>query len=70
MRVYQKLSCRARFISGSGTVERKQDEGISRRHLPFRPPNMPHYGWGKDGEVILQVTGVGPSGSIPIPQKQ
>jgi quercetin dioxygenase-like cupin family protein len=33
------------------------------------PANMPHYTWAKDGEVIIQVTGVGPSGSTQIPQK-
>jgi quercetin dioxygenase-like cupin family protein len=26
------------------------------------PPKAPHYTWAKDGEVIIQVTGVGPSG--------
>jgi quercetin dioxygenase-like cupin family protein len=34
------------------------------------PANMPHYTWAKDGEVIIQITGVGPSGSTQIPQKQ
>ena len=27
------------------------------------PPNTPHFTWAKDGEVILQVTGIGPSGT-------
>jgi hypothetical protein len=27
-----------------------------------------HYTWAKDGEVIIQVTGVGPSGKTFIPQ--
>jgi hypothetical protein len=26
------------------------------------PPKAPHYTWAKDGEVIIQITGVGPSG--------
>jgi quercetin dioxygenase-like cupin family protein len=34
------------------------------------PPRMPHYVWAKDGEVIIQVTGMGPTGTTPIPQKQ
>ncbi len=34
------------------------------------PPKTPHYTWAKDGEVILQVTGIGPSSTNPIPQKQ
>jgi quercetin dioxygenase-like cupin family protein len=26
------------------------------------PPKAPHFAWAKDGEVIVQVTGIGPSG--------
>ena len=26
------------------------------------PSKAPHYTWAKDGEVIIQITGVGPSG--------
>jgi hypothetical protein len=32
------------------------------------PSKAPHYTWAKDGEVIIQVTGVGPSGKTFIPQ--
>lgn len=32
------------------------------------PSKAPHYTWAKDGEVILQITGVGPSGKTFIPQ--
>lgn len=28
-------------------------------------PTTPHFVWAKDGEVILQVAGIGPSGFIP-----
>jgi hypothetical protein len=28
------------------------------------------YVWAKDGEVIIQTTGMGPTGTTPIPQKQ
>jgi quercetin dioxygenase-like cupin family protein len=34
------------------------------------PSKTPHYVWAKDGEVILQITGMGPTGTTPIPQKQ
>jgi hypothetical protein len=34
------------------------------------PPRTPHFAWAKDGEVILQITGMGPSGTTSIPQKQ
>jgi quercetin dioxygenase-like cupin family protein len=34
------------------------------------PPRTSHYTWAKEGEVILQITGIGPTRTIPIPQKQ
>jgi quercetin dioxygenase-like cupin family protein len=34
------------------------------------PPKTPHFAWAKDGEVILQLTAMGPSGTTQIPQKQ
>jgi quercetin dioxygenase-like cupin family protein len=33
------------------------------------PPKSPHFTWAKDGEVVIQLTGIGPSGKTPIPQK-
>ncbi len=30
-------------------------------------PNAAHYAWAKDGEVILQLTSVGPTGAVPVP---
>ena len=32
------------------------------------PSKAPHYTWAKDGEVVIQVTGIGPSGKTFIPQ--
>jgi len=34
------------------------------------PPRAPHYVWAKDGEVIIQTTGMGPTGTTMIAQKQ
>jgi hypothetical protein len=34
------------------------------------PPRTPHYVWAKDGEVIIQTTGMGPTGTTMIAQKQ
>jgi len=34
------------------------------------PPKLPHYTWAKDGEVVLQVTGIGPASTTPIPTTQ
>jgi len=36
--------------------------------LYSEPARTPHYAWAKDGEVILQVTAIGPTGNTPIPQ--
>lgn len=33
------------------------------------PPKAPHFNWAKDGEVILQVTGFGPTDNTLITQK-
>jgi quercetin dioxygenase-like cupin family protein len=50
------------------------EEGKMKAYPPgtflSEPPKVPHYSWAKDGEVIIQVTGVGPSGSTVIPQSQ
>ena len=34
------------------------------------PSKAPHFTWAKDGEVIIQITGIGPSGKTFIPQQQ
>ncbi len=34
--------------------------------LYSEPPNTPHFAWAKDGEVILQVTAIGPSGNTRV----
>jgi hypothetical protein len=36
--------------------------------LYSEPPRTPHYAWAKDGEVILQVTAIGPTGNVPVAQ--
>jgi quercetin dioxygenase-like cupin family protein len=35
----------------------------------YEPPHVPHFAWAKDGEVILQLTAIGPSGTTTIPQR-
>ena len=37
--------------------------------LYSEPERTPHYAWAKDGEVILQVTAIGPTGNTPISQE-
>jgi hypothetical protein len=33
------------------------------------PKGTPHFVWAKDGEVIIQITGMGPTGTTMVPQK-
>jgi quercetin dioxygenase-like cupin family protein len=37
--------------------------------LYSEPAGTPHYAWAKDGEVILQVTAIGPTGNIRVSPK-
>ncbi|MEO7156258.1 MAG: cupin domain-containing protein [Vicinamibacterales bacterium] len=32
------------------------------------PPNTAHFAWAKDEDVVIQVVGVGPSGTMPAPK--
>ncbi len=34
------------------------------------PPRIPHFAWAKDGEVMLQITGIGPTGIMLVPQSR
>jgi len=51
------------FYFGSGDT---WDESKMKAYPPgtfySEPPNSPHFTWAKDGEVIIQLTGMGPSG--------
>ena len=38
--------------------------------LYSEPPRTPHFAWAKDGEVILQVTAIGPTGNTPVAQEK
>jgi hypothetical protein len=33
------------------------------------PALQPHYAWAKNGEAIVEVVGIGPSGVTPLPQE-
>jgi quercetin dioxygenase-like cupin family protein len=54
-------------------VGEQWDESLLRAYpagtLYSEPARTPHYAWAKDGEVILQVTAIGPTGNTPVPQK-
>jgi quercetin dioxygenase-like cupin family protein len=53
------------------------DSGDSTRMRAFpagslwtEPPGAAHYAWARDGEVVLQIVGTGPSGSRPAAGRQ
>jgi len=50
------------------------DESKLRSYPPgtfySEPKGTPHFVWAKDGEVIVQITAMGPTGMTRIPQKQ
>lgn len=50
------------------------DESKLRAYPPgtffSEPKGTPHFVWAKDGEVIIQVTAMGPTGNTLVPQKQ
>ena len=57
------------FYAGAG--EKFDDAGLT----PLKPGSIivipagaPHYGWAKEGEVILQEAGLGPSGTALVPK--
>lgn len=62
----------------SGTVHMgygEQFDESKMRTLPAgsvwtEPANQPHFAWAKDGEVVVQVIGNGPSGTTPVRPKQ
>jgi quercetin dioxygenase-like cupin family protein len=58
------------FYRRRRAMGRGQTQGLSRGHVVFEPAKTPHYGWAKDGEVILQITAIGPTGNTPILHKQ
>jgi hypothetical protein len=52
---------------GAGILEgapRAETGGDAISSAP-EPARQPHFAWAKDGEVVLQVVGIGPSGTTP-----
>jgi quercetin dioxygenase-like cupin family protein len=59
------------FYFGSGEVwDETKFKAYPAGTFYSEPPKAPHFTWAKDGEVIIQLTGIGPSGKTFIqPQK-
>jgi quercetin dioxygenase-like cupin family protein len=59
------------FYFGSGdTWDESKFKAYPAGTFYSEPPKAPHFTWAKDGEVIIQITGVGPSGKTFIPQSK
>jgi hypothetical protein len=51
------------FYFGSGeTWDESKMKAYPAGTFYSEPPKSPHYTWAKDGEVVIQLTGMGPSG--------
>ena len=55
------------FYFGSGdTWDESKMKAYPAGTFYSEPPKATHYTWAKDGEVIIQLTGIGPSGKFPV----
>jgi hypothetical protein len=51
------------FYFGSGEVwDESRMKAYPAGTFYSEPPKAPHFTWAKDGEVVIQLTGIGPSG--------
>jgi quercetin dioxygenase-like cupin family protein len=52
------------FYAGTGRVfDEKNVQALGPGSVIIIPPNTLHWGWAKDGDVLVQEVGVGPSGT-------
>jgi hypothetical protein len=67
------VRCQGLLWSKHSPIGERWDESKLTALLPgsffYEPPHVPHFAWAKDGEVILQLTAIGPTGTTVIPQK-
>ena len=64
----RRSQCESRGFASNGT--RANSYLIPQARCILNPRKRPIIAWAKDGEVILQVTAIGPTGNTPILQKQ
>src|ERR1700681_1676035 len=56
------------FYVGAGPqAEEAKMTALKPGSMIIVPPNSVHWGWAKDGEVILEEVGIGPSNTVPWP---
>jgi quercetin dioxygenase-like cupin family protein len=57
------------YVGYGEKVDESRMKALPAGSIFTEPPRQPHYVWAKDGEVVIQVTGYGPSGTTVIDQK-
>jgi quercetin dioxygenase-like cupin family protein len=57
------------YVGYGEKVDESRMKALPAGSVFTEPPRQPHYVWAKDGEVVIQVTGYGPSGTTVIDQK-
>jgi quercetin dioxygenase-like cupin family protein len=57
------------YVGYGEKMDDSQMKALPAGSIFTEPPRQPHYVWAKDGEVVIQVTGYGPSGTTVIGQK-
>ncbi|MEE9910106.1 MAG: cupin domain-containing protein [Deltaproteobacteria bacterium] len=54
------------YLGYGKTFEEKKMKALPPGSIWTEPANQPHYSWAKDGEVLIQIIGRGPSGVTPV----
>jgi hypothetical protein len=57
------------YFGGGDKWDESKLRAFSAGTFYSEPSKAPHFSWAKDGEVIIQITGIGPSGKTFIPQQ-
>jgi quercetin dioxygenase-like cupin family protein len=57
------------YVGYGEKVDESRMKALPAGSIFTEPPRQPHYVWAKDGGVVIQVTGYGPSGTTVIDQK-
>jgi quercetin dioxygenase-like cupin family protein len=57
------------YVGYGEKMDDNQMKALPAGSIFTEPPRQPHYVWAKDGEVVVQVTGYGPSDTTVIEQK-
>jgi quercetin dioxygenase-like cupin family protein len=57
------------YVGYGERFEEKQMKALPAGSIWTEPAKQPHFVWAKDGEVVIQVSGVGPSGVTQVQPK-